>query len=69
MPNQLFQTDLEAVKKRYCNFSFDMFDNFSDVDRQTELNDDNGSLTGLVKTISVNQDSFFDAPVQYPWFR
>lgn len=60
--NSLFKTDLEAVKKRYCNFSFNMFNNFSDVDRQTELDDDDGSLTGLVKTISVNQDSFFDAP-------
>ncbi len=62
LSNQLFQTDLEAVKKRYCNFTFNMFNNFSDVDRQTELNDDDGSLTGLEKTISVNQDSFFDAP-------
>jgi cell migration-inducing and hyaluronan-binding protein len=60
--NSLFKTNLEAVKKRYCNFSFDMFNNFSDVDRQTELDDDDGSLTGLVKTISVNQDAFFDAP-------
>jgi hypothetical protein len=61
-PNGLFKTDLEAVKNRYCNYSFDMFNNFSDIDRQTELNDDDGSLTGLVKTISVNQDPFFNAP-------
>ena len=60
--NGLFKTDLDAVKKRYCNYSFDMFNNFSDIDRQTELNDDDGSLTGLVKTISVNQDPFFNAP-------
>ena len=39
-----------------------MFNNFSDIDRQTELDDDDGSLTGLVKTISVNQDPFFNAP-------
>src|SRR6185437_5905428 len=58
----LFKTDLEAVKKRYCNFNNTMFINFSDIDRQTELDDDDGSLTGLVKTISVNQDAFFDAP-------
>jgi hypothetical protein len=57
-----FQTDLAAVKTRYCNYSFDMFNNFSDVDRQTELNDDDGSLTGFIKTISVNQDAFFNAP-------
>jgi hypothetical protein len=60
--NQLFKTDLETVKKRYCNFNNTMFNNFSDIDRQTELDDDDGSLTGLVKTISVNQDAFFDAP-------
>ena len=48
-----------------------MFLNFSDVDRQTELNDDDGSLTGLdgwltkpTETISVNEDPFFRAPVQ-----
>ena len=48
-----------------------MFRNFSDVDRQTELNDDDGSLTGLdgwltapTETISVNEDPFFRAPVQ-----
>ena len=60
--NQLFKTDLEAAKTRYCNFNNTMFNNFSDIDRQTELNDDDGSLTGLVKTISVNQDAFFNAP-------
>ena len=60
--NGLFKTDLEAVKKRYCNFNNTMFNNFSDIDRQTELDDDDGSLTGLVKTISVNQDPFFNAP-------
>lgn len=36
-----------------------MFDNFTDVDRQTELNDDNVS-----NAISVNLDSFFKAPVE-----
>ena len=41
-----------------------MFDNFTAIDRQTVLNDDDGSLTGLVNTISVNEDSFFSAPVQ-----
>jgi hypothetical protein len=54
-----------------------MFDNtFTDVDRQTELNDDDGSLSGLrgavpaqfadneESTVSVNTDSFFYAPVQ-----
>ena len=48
-----------------------MFDNFTDIDRQTVLNDDDGSLTGLLgdlgkgvtrETISVNEDTFFNAP-------
>ena len=54
----------ELLKKLYCTWNPAMFDNFSDIDRQTELNDDDGSLTGLVKTISVNEDSFFNAPVE-----
>src|SRR5208283_4114655 len=30
----------------------------------TELNDDDGSLTGLIGTISVNEDPFFKAPTE-----
>ena len=41
-----------------------MFNGFTDVDRQTELSDDDGSLTGYEKTISVNNDSFFNAPTE-----
>ena len=33
------------------------------IDRQTELSDDDGSLTGYAKTTSVNEDPFFAAPV------
>jgi hypothetical protein len=45
------------------------FTNFTDIDRQTELNDDDGTLTGLTNdvgtgTISVNPADFFNAPVQ-----
>ena len=65
-----FGTDPNAIKKRYCTWRTDMFKNFSDVDRQTVLNDDDGSLTGLLaqvgnetrETISVNEDPFFNAP-------
>jgi hypothetical protein len=48
-----------------------LFANFTDIDRQTVLNDDDGSLTGLLaqtttsglrETLSVNEDSFFNAP-------
>jgi len=62
-PTYLFETDSGAVKNKYCVASPTMFDNFTDIDRQTELNDDNGSLTGLVDTVSVNEDPFFNAPV------
>ena len=52
-----------------------MFNGFTDIDRQTELSDDDGSLTGLLgapipqtqlhrPSISVNKDVFFTAPVQ-----
>ncbi|HLI64277.1 MAG TPA: hypothetical protein VKV05_12830 [Terriglobales bacterium] len=66
-----FQTDPQAVKTRYCTWKTDMFANFTDVDRQTVLNDDDGSLTGLLadlgagnyeESLSVNEDSFFNAP-------
>lgn len=57
--------DNDAVRARYCTFSDAMFSAaFTDVDRQTVLNDDDGSLTGLVETISVNEDPFFNAPVE-----
>jgi hypothetical protein len=59
-----FKTDTAAVPDRYCTWNSTMFDNFTAIDRQTVLNDDDGSLTGLVNTISVNEDSFFSAPVQ-----
>ena len=79
----VFQTDLKGTQTRYCTYSGDplngMFTGFTDVDRQTELNDDDGTLTGLVGptatptpstgligSISVNQDKFFQAPVQTP---
>jgi hypothetical protein len=59
-----YRTKLPAAQARYCNAESTMFDNFTDVDRQTELNDDDGSLTGLVSTISVNQDDFFSSPTE-----
>jgi hypothetical protein len=41
-----------------------MFNGFSAIDRQTVLTDDDGSLTGYAKTISVNEDKFFTAPIE-----
>jgi hypothetical protein len=88
-----YMPDDDAIHKRYCpgNDSPGMFNNFTDIDRQTVLNDGvpdtknamgmnipggDGSLTGLVasemtpnmttgrETISVNEDPFFNAPLE-----
>ncbi len=57
-----FRTSVGETAARYCTWTSELFTGFTDIDRQTELNDDDGSLTGLVQTISVNQDPFFNAP-------
>jgi hypothetical protein len=72
-----FDTDVEAVKKQYCYRGTDqpkpgLFQGFTDIDRETVLNDDDGTLTGLTskgpapETISVNKEDFFDAPIETP---
>jgi len=74
LPNT-YLTDKTEVKKQYCNGPPDMFNNWTAIDRQTELNDDDGTLTGLSnteagghlkQTISINEDPFFSAPVEAP---
>ena len=60
-----YRTDPLKVAEQYAFGANDnYFRNFSDIDRQTELSDDDGSLTGFNNTVSVNEDSFFAAPVQ-----
>ncbi len=59
-----FITDPNKIKDHYCQQSTAMFNNWTDVDRQTELDDDDGSLTGFATTVSVNLDPFFGAPVE-----
>ena len=70
-----FQQNQDAVDDRYCTHTPDMFSaNFNAIDRQTVLNDDDGTLTGLVgalkgvarPTISINEDSYFNAPLTTP---
>lgn len=71
-PNQLFQSSNEGVLKNYCTFAFNAndtgrggsFEGWTAIDRQTILNDDDGSLTGVERTISVNEDRFFRAPIE-----
>src|SRR5262249_2610368 len=74
-----FNTDPTRVQQRYCtyptptNTALGLFNGFTDVDRQTVLNDDDGSLTGLLANPNgasgvqrepspVNFDPYFDAP-------
>ncbi len=62
-----YQTDPTGLPERYCSYApTGMFNGFSSIDRETELTDDDGSLTGYAKTISVNEDPFFAAPVDGP---
>jgi len=71
-----YETNEVKLREDYCRFNEEnTFGNFSSVDRQTVLNDDDGSLTGLLspaagpakgETISVNLDPFFNAPIEAP---
>ena len=65
-----YMADPELVKKEFFAAPNDVpsnyFSGFTDIDRQTVLNDMDGTLTGFEKTISVNMDRFFSAPVQTP---
>ena len=76
-----FDTDVNALKSEYCYWGAESqpgtFTGFTDIDRETVLNDDDGSLTGLTsqvnnpptlksETISVNKESFFNAPTCSP---
>ncbi|GJM15046.1 MAG: hypothetical protein DHS20C13_03730 [Thermodesulfobacteriota bacterium] len=65
-----FKTDEVKLREDYCRFNAEnTFGSFSSVDRQTVVNDDDGSLTGLVssefvESISVNLDPFFNTPIE-----
>jgi hypothetical protein len=61
--------DVAQVEQDYCKYppgdSSQLFSaSFTDVDRQTELNDDDGSLSGNVASISLNKDSFYTTPIE-----
>lgn len=50
-----FDTDVEALKKQYCYWGAlpqpGTFTGFTDIDRETVLNDDDGTLTGLTASV------------------
>ena len=63
-----FAPNTKAAMNNYCSWQSADFNNFTDVDRQTELTDLDGSLTGLLSgaaennfpTTSVNNDPLSD---------
>ena len=72
-----YLTDFAMTQAQFCSgLNPKYFKSFTGIDRQTELNDDDGSLTGLVntvpadqpqrlkQTISINEDQFFDAKIK-----
>jgi hypothetical protein len=73
-----FIPDLAKIAKTYCTWEPGDFNNFTDIDRATELSDDDGGLTGLTSliqttggsvaepSVSVNQDPFYNAPLITP---
>ncbi len=69
-----FNLNQMATADRYCTWKSDIFQPFNDIDRQTVLNDIDGSLTGLLadtkpdprETLSINEDPFFRAPNVVP---
>jgi hypothetical protein len=71
---QSFTPDLSAIQKTYCAYETADFTQFTDVDRQTELSDDDGAITGLVSgtppnnepSISITKDPFYNAPLVTP---
>lgn len=60
--NGTYKTDFAAVEREFCIWNRGIFDGFSSNDRQTVLNDDDGSLTGYAETTIINQDPYFAAP-------
>ncbi len=61
-----YLTNTGEVQSRYCppqNANTNYFLGYTGIDRQTVLTDDDGSLTGWVKTVSVNEDPFFHTPI------
>jgi hypothetical protein len=58
-----YVTKTKEVEDTYCIWDRSLFTGFAGNDRETVLNDDDGSLTGYAETTVINLDDFFSAPV------
>lgn len=58
-----YTTDTDRVSDAYCIWNSALFTGFAGNDRQTVLNDDDGTLTGYDATTVINLDDFFAAPI------
>jgi len=71
------QTDMTRLSTEYCGYSPGLYESFTDIDRQTQINDDDGSLSGVfynpnnttvqsnlrfTGSISLNNDTFYHTP-------
>ena len=57
------ETDYDKLADNYCIWNADTFKGFTSIDRQTVLNDNDGTLTGFIDTTVVNNDAFFAGPI------
>jgi cell migration-inducing and hyaluronan-binding protein len=48
-----FKTNETETKNEYCTFNPATFQGFTDIDRETVLNDDDGTLTGLTSPVGL----------------
>jgi cell migration-inducing and hyaluronan-binding protein len=48
-----FKTNEGETKKEYCTWNPAYFQGFTDIDRETVLNDDDGTLTGLTSPVGL----------------
>ncbi len=61
--NGSFETDYDKLAEKYCVWDRNTFVGFAGNDRQTVLNDDDGTLTGFVNSTVVNNDQYFAGPI------
>ena len=53
-----YVTDDDAVNQQYCTAAKTIFNDWTSIDRQTELTDDDGTLTGLSSNNAAKETGF-----------